>query len=65
MADGEKAMSLADSFEAEAKKGEKPRPDITMPGDFPAPHKDRYVGLGRDLFSRPNSLKKSRKFSGL
>ncbi|MFO7785027.1 MAG: nitroreductase [Thermodesulfobacteriota bacterium] len=51
VADGEKAMRLADAFEAEAKKGEKPRPDITMPGDFPSPHKDRYVGLGRDLFS--------------
>jgi nitroreductase len=51
VADGEKAKSLADAFEAEAKKGEKPRPDIEMPLEFPSPHKDRYVGLGRELLT--------------
>jgi len=51
VADGEKARFLADAFEAEAKKGEAPRPDIMMPGGFPSPHKDRYVGLGKALFS--------------
>jgi nitroreductase len=51
VADGRKAEQLADAFEAEARKGEGPRPDITMPAEFPPPYKDRYVGLGRSLFS--------------
>lgn len=51
VADGEKAQQLADAFEAEAKKGETPRPDISMPIQFESPHKDRYVGLGKALFT--------------
>ena len=51
VADGEKAKQLTDAFEAEVKKGEAPRPDITMPIEFISPHKDRYVGLGKALFS--------------
>jgi len=51
VADGDKARHLAQAFEAAAKKGETPRPDIIMPEDFPAPAKDRYVGVGKALFS--------------
>ncbi len=51
VADGEKAVQLADAFEAEARKGEGPRPDIAMPGEFPSPYKERYFGLGKSLFT--------------
>lgn len=51
-ADGEKAKQLAREFEATARKGETPRPDIDMPIEFPEIHKKRYVGLGRALFTK-------------
>ncbi len=51
-ADGEKAAQLAEAFEAEAKKGQKPRPNINMPIEFSGVHKDRYIGLGRELFTK-------------
>ena len=51
VADGEKAKLLAEAFVAESKNGVIPRPDITMPVDYPAIHKERYVSLGRALFT--------------
>ena len=51
VADGEKAKQLADAFEEEGKKGSAPRPDIHTPVSFPEVHKQRYVGLGTDLFT--------------
>lgn len=51
VADGEKAKLLAEAFVAESKNGAIPRPDITMPVDYPAIHKERYVSLGRALFT--------------
>jgi nitroreductase len=51
VADGDKARQLADAFEAEIKSGAGPRSDISMPIEFASPHKDRYVGLGKALFS--------------
>jgi nitroreductase len=49
--DGAKATELGDLFVEEAKKGQPPRPDIPMPLDFPEPHKTRYMGLGKALFT--------------
>lgn len=49
--DGAKAAELGDLFVEEAKKGQPPRPDIPMPLDFPEPHKTRYMGLGKALFT--------------
>jgi nitroreductase len=51
VADGEKAKHLADAFEAAARKQVASRQDITMPGDWPAAHRERYVGLGKALFT--------------
>ena len=51
VADGEKAKLLAEAFVDESKKGAKPRPDITMPAEFPKIHKDRYFSLGKALFT--------------
>ena len=51
VADGDKAKELAELFEREARGGAKPRPDIEMPVVFPEPHKNRYMGLGRDLLT--------------
>lgn len=51
-ADGEKAGQLTDAFEAEARKGQNPRPDISMPIQFSGVYKERYVGLGRDLLTK-------------
>lgn len=51
VADGEKAKILAEAFVAESKKGATPRPDIDMPVNYPAVHKERYVSLGRALFT--------------
>jgi nitroreductase len=49
--DGEKVKLLAEAFVAESEMGANPRPDITMPIDFPEIHKGRYVSLGRALFT--------------
>jgi nitroreductase len=51
VADGEKIKLLAEAFVAESKKGATPRPDIDMPVKYPAIHKERYVSLGRALFT--------------
>lgn len=51
IADGDKAKQLADAFEEEGKKGTAPRPDIKTPATFPDIHKQRYVGLGTELFT--------------
>jgi len=51
VADGAKAKTLAEAFVAESKKGATPRPDIDMPVKYPAVHKERYVSLGRALFT--------------
>jgi nitroreductase len=51
VADGEKTKLLAEAFVDESKKGISPRPDINMPVDYPAIHKERYVSLGRTLFT--------------
>ncbi len=51
VADGEKAKQLADAFEEEGKKGAVPRPDIKTPLIFPELHKQRYMGLGLELFT--------------
>ncbi len=50
-ADGDKVKELTELFVAESKSGKGPRPDIVMPTDFPEVHKNRYVGLGRALFT--------------
>ena len=49
VAGSEKTKLLAEAFVAESKKGATPRPDITMPVDYPDIHKERYVSLGRAL----------------
>lgn len=51
VADGVKAAELARRFEEEALKKTAPRPDIEMPVEFPDVHKNRYMGLGRDLLT--------------
>lgn len=51
VADGKKAAELAERFEAEGRKKNPPRPDIEMPVEFPEVHKNRYMGLGRDLLT--------------
>ncbi len=51
VADGEKARELAESFAAEGKKGTPPRPDLSIPREFPPLHQQRYTGLGRDLLT--------------
>jgi nitroreductase len=51
ISDGEKTKALAEAFVAEAQAGNNPRPDIAMPTSFSGPHKERYVGLGRDLLT--------------
>ncbi|MEW6111234.1 MAG: nitroreductase [Thermodesulfobacteriota bacterium] len=51
VADGSKAKQLTEEFVAEVQKGNPPRPDITMPIDYPEAHKKRYMGLGRALFN--------------
>jgi len=51
VADGEKTKLLAEAFVNESKKGINPRPDINMPVDYPAIHKERYISLGRTLFT--------------
>jgi len=51
VAGSEKTKLLAEAFVAESKKGATPRPDITMPVDYPDIHKERYVSLGRALFT--------------
>lgn len=51
VADGEKARELAESFAAEGKKGTPPRPDLSIPREFPPVHLQRYTGLGRDLLT--------------
>ncbi len=51
VADGAKAKQLTDAFEAEMKKGETPRPDLTMPIGFEGGHKRRYTELGKALFT--------------
>jgi len=51
VADGEKTKLLAEAFVDESKKGISLRPDINMPVDYPAIHKERYVSLGRTLFT--------------
>ncbi len=51
VADGSRAKELADLFVKEATAGRPVRPDITMPIDFPDVHKNRYMKLGKSLFS--------------
>jgi nitroreductase len=51
VADGEKTKTLTESFVEESQSGAAPRPDIAMPLSFEPPHKDRYIGLGRALFT--------------
>ena len=51
VADHGKTGELARAFEAEGKRGTKPRPDIQMPLEFPEIHKRRYVALGKALFT--------------
>lgn len=51
VADGAKAKELADLFVQEATAGRPVRPDITMPIDFPDVHKNRYMKLGKSLFT--------------
>lgn len=51
VADGEKAKTLSAGFEAEVRKGNKPRPDIPMPVEFHGPFKERYIELGRSLLT--------------
>jgi len=51
VADGETTKTLSQAFEAEVRKGNPPRPDMTMPIDFPEPYKGRYMGLGRTLLT--------------
>lgn len=51
VADGKKTKLLAEAFVAESKKGANPRPDIDMPIKYPAIHKERYIALGRALFT--------------
>jgi nitroreductase len=50
-ADGEKARELAEAFEAEGKQGSPPRPDLSIPREFPEIHQQRYTGLGRELLT--------------
>jgi nitroreductase len=50
-ADGEKAKELAEAFAAEGRKGTPPRPDLSIPREFPEVHQKRYTGLGRDLLT--------------
>ncbi len=50
-ADGEKAAELARKFEEAGRALTNPRPDIEMPITFPDPYKDRYMDLGRALFT--------------
>ncbi|MFC1833967.1 nitroreductase [Thermodesulfobacteriota bacterium] len=52
VADGENAKKLTEAFAEAGKKGTTPRPDINMPIDFPEAHKNRYISLGRDLFTK-------------
>jgi nitroreductase len=51
-ADGEKVKALTEAFVEEASNGNFPRPDIVMPVDFPEKYKNRYVSLGRALFTK-------------
>lgn len=51
VADGEKTAELARLFVEESSKGAAPRSDIEMPVTFPEAHKNRYMGLGRDLLT--------------
>ncbi len=52
VADGPKARELARLFQEEVKKGNPPRADIEMPGQFPEePYMRRYRDLGRSLFT--------------
>jgi nitroreductase len=52
VADGSKVQELARLFMEEAMKGMPPRPDISMPVQFPdEPHMKRYRDLGRSLFT--------------
>jgi nitroreductase len=51
VADGEKARELAEAFAAEGKKATPPRPDLSIPREFPEVLQKRYTGLGRDLLT--------------
>jgi nitroreductase len=51
VADGEKAQELGRLFVQEASGGASPRADLEIPVQWPDVHKNRYVGLGRDLLS--------------
>ena len=51
VADGEKTKLLADAFVNETKKNISPRPDINMPVEYPVIHKERYMSIGRALFT--------------
>jgi nitroreductase len=51
VADGEKTKLLAEAFVNESKKDISPRPDINMPVEYPAIHKERYISLGRSLLT--------------
>ena len=61
VADDEKAKLLAEAFVAESKKGASPRPDITMPVEYPTIHKERYVSLGRALFTEMGIAREDKK----
>lgn len=61
VADGEKTKLLAEAFVAESKKGSVPRPDINMPVEYPAIHKERYVALGRALFTDMGIAREDKK----
>jgi nitroreductase len=50
-ADGRKAQELGRLFQDEGKKGSPPRPDIEIPAYFPDMHKNRYMELGKTLFT--------------
>lgn len=50
VADGEKTQQLVNALVKEVQSGAPPRSDIKMPFEYPEKHKNRYVGLGRELF---------------
>jgi nitroreductase len=51
IADGAKARELAQAFVDAGSKGTTPRPDITMPVEFPEFYKQRYRDLGKALLT--------------